>query len=77
MTSSLSTHDEEPEEGEENAASPKRRKSPSQLAEEERCKRMKQTSILDVGVSLTRSLGKVMEIPEPVGGGLKTLPVSK
>ena len=75
-TSSLSAHDEESE-GEKTATSPKKRKSPSQLAEEKRCKRMKQTSILDVGVSPTRPLGKVMGIPESVGGGLKTLSVSK
>jgi hypothetical protein len=77
--SSLSAHEEEEEseKAEETATSPKKRKSPSQLAEEKRCKRMRQTSILDIGVGLTPPMGKVLETPEVVGGGLKTLPVSK
>lgn len=76
-TPSQSAHEEESV-GEVAAVSPKKKKkSPSQLAEEKRSKRLKQSTILDVGVSLTRPMGKVLEIPAPVGSGLKKLPVSK
>jgi len=57
--------------------SPKRKRSPSQIAVEHKSKRMKQTSILDVGVGLTRPLGPALAVSEAAGKGVRTLRISK
>ena len=57
--------------------SPKRKRSPSQIAVEQKSKRMKQTSILDVSVGLTRPLGPMLAASEAAGKGVRTLKISK
>ena len=57
--------------------SPKRKRSPSQIAVEQKSKRLKQASILDVGVGLTRPLGPALEASETAGKGINTLKIAK
>ena len=59
------------------SGSPKRKRSPSQIAVEQKSKRLKQASILDVGVGLTRPLGPALEASEAAGKGIKTLKIAK
>ena len=56
---------------------PKRKRSPSQIAVEQKSKRLKQASILDVGVGLTRPLGPALEASAAAGKGIKTLKIAK
>ena len=59
------------------SGSPKRKRSPSQIAVEQKSKRLRQTSVLDVGVSLTRPLGPALEVSEAAGKGIRTLKIAK
>jgi len=59
------------------ADSPKRKRSPSQVAVEREAKQMKQTSVLDVTVGLTRPLGPAIAASEAAGKGMKMLKLSK
>ena len=59
------------------ADSPKKKRSPSQIAVEKESKRLKQASILDVTVGLTRPLRPVLAASEAAGKGVKMLKVSK
>ena len=59
------------------AGSPKRKRSPSQVAVEREAKQMKQASILDVTVGLTRPLGPAIAASEAAGKGVKMLKLSK
>ena len=54
--------------------SPKRRRSPSQVEES---KRLKQTSILDTTISLTRPMGPVLAAAEAAGKDVKQFKVAK
>jgi hypothetical protein len=76
--SSLQLAREEAEsEEEEDATSPKRKKRPSQVREEQRIKRTRQTTILETHVVLERPIGDVLQVPGPSCPGVKTLLVAK
>ena len=57
--------------------SPKRRRSPSQVAVEKESKRLKQTSILDTTISLTRPMGPVLAAAEAAGKDVKQFKAAK